>query len=239
MQSIPSRQCFPPTMGRGSAWGQTPCTGSESWFLVPKQHRALLQRRLTSLLHYPVRDPSCYGNCLLFILFLLPLIYPLSRHSSFHHRLITLSFPSSLPPPLPPGMNAMSMVGALSNYTASLSSNTTLLRDGQTLSVAVPSGLSVSAGTILGLNKKNQRKERKKRVIDTANGLMFLKKAKKVLVPGPTPGGKKMGRPNPRGGNGSSSDSDDEDGVMELLGESRTRKPCSSSSSVVAMKQKQ
>jgi hypothetical protein len=85
-------------------------------------------------------------------------------------------------------MNAMSMVGALSNYTASLSSNTTLLRDGQTLSVAVPSGLSVSAGTILGLNKKNQRKERKKRVIDTANGLMFLaKKAKKVLVPGPVP----------------------------------------------------
>jgi hypothetical protein len=137
-------------------------------------------------------------------------------------------------------MNAISMVGALSNYTASLSSNTTLLRDGQTLSVAVPSGLSVSAGTILGLNKKIQRKERKKRVIDTANGLMFLaKKAKKVLVPGPAPGGKKMGRPNPRGGNGSSSDSDDEDGVMELLGESRTRKPCASSSSVVPMKQKQ
>jgi hypothetical protein len=131
-------------------------------------------------------------------------------------------------------MNAISMVGALSNYTASLSSNTTLLRDGQTLSVAVPSGLSVSAGTILGLNKKIQR------VIDTANGLMFLaKKAKKVLVPGPAPGGKKMGRPNPRGGNGSSSDSDDEDGVMELLGESRTRKPCASSSSVVPMKQKQ
>ena len=135
----------------------------------------------------------------------------------------------------------MSMVGALSNYTASLSSNTTLLRDGQTLSSAIPSGLSVSAGTILGLTKKVRKKDRKKKTVDVNNGSVFAQKKTKRPVPTIS----SMGRTKMSvsrlilRGEGTTSDSDDEDGVMELLGESRTRKPVSftsnSSSSSTSM----
>jgi hypothetical protein len=119
----------------------------------------------------------------------------------------------------------MSMVGALSNYTASLSSNTTLLRDGQTLSVAVPSGLSVSAGNILGLSKKTLKKEKKRKMNQISSASVFLeKKAKRPPLSASVLLTKRPVHINPRGGN-CSSDSDDEDGVMELLGESRTRKP--------------
>ena len=147
----------------------------------------------------------------------------------------------------------MSMVGALSNYTASLSSNTTLLRDGQTLSGTVPSGLSVSAGSILGLVKRLQKRDRKRKILDTANGSNNLgQRMKKNNVStshlntiNNIPNSKKdkdndKEKERKQMNNGSSSlnnndygdsDSDDEDGVMELLGESRTRKPVSSSSS--------
>lgn len=119
----------------------------------------------------------------------------------------------------------MSMVGALSNYTASLSSNTTLLRDGQTLSVAVPSGLSVSAGNILGLSRKTLKKEKKRKMSQNSSTSVFLeKKAKRPPLSASVLLSKRPVHINPRGGN-CSSDSDDEDGVMELLGESRTRKP--------------
>ena len=123
-------------------------------------------------------------------------------------------------------MNTMSMVGALSNYTASLSSNTTLLRDGQTLSGALPSGLSVSAGSILGLNKKVLKRDRKRK-LETATGLMHLGAKKKGVA---VNGQKKMksGAGSGLDPNQNDSDSDDEDGVMELLGEIRTRKPSSS-----------
>ena len=128
----------------------------------------------------------------------------------------------------------MSMIGALSNYTASLSSNTTLLRDGQTLSSAIPSGLSVSAGTILGLSKKVRKKERKKKTVDVNNGqLIAQKKTKRPAVSSISNLGRSkmnISRLMSRG-EGTTSDSDDEDGVMELLGESRTRKPASTSSS--------
>ena len=136
----------------------------------------------------------------------------------------------------------MSMVGALSNYTASLSSNTTLLRDGQTLSSAIPSGLSVSAGTILGLTKKVRKKDRKKKTVDVNNGSVFAqKKTKRPVVSTISSMGRSkmsVSRLMLRG-EGTTSDSDDEDGVMELLGESRTRKPVSftsnSSSSSTSM----
>ena len=138
----------------------------------------------------------------------------------------------------------MSMVGALSNYTASLSSNTTLLRDGQTLSGAVPSGLSVSAGSILGLVKRLQKRDRKRKILDTASGLICLgQKGKKnntntsqINTLSKVQNNKKEKRQiNPgnivnQNGIDDDSDSDDEDGVMELLGESRTRKPASATS---------
>ena len=141
-------------------------------------------------------------------------------------------------------MNAMSIVGALSNYTASLSSNTTLLRDGQTLSGAVPSGLSVSAGSILGLHKKLQKRDRKRKINDTNNGLMFLnqkmRKNMNPIVLGAIVSKKMRGLPGSGLDlHGQESDSDDEDGVMELLGESRTRKPAvPSSSTAVPVKPK-
>lgn len=122
----------------------------------------------------------------------------------------------------------MSMVGTLSSYTASLSSNTTLLRDGQTLSVAVPSGLSVSAGNILGLSRKTLKKDKKRKInyMSASTQAYLEKRAKRPPVSGNVLLTKRPVHINPRGGN-CSSDSDDEDGVMELLGESRTRKPSS------------
>jgi hypothetical protein len=128
----------------------------------------------------------------------------------------------------------MSMVGALSNYTASLSSNTTLLRDGQTLSVAVPSGLSVSAGNILGLSRKSLKKGKKRKMNQISSASVFLeKKAKRPPLSASVLLTKRPVHINPRGGN-CSSDSDDEDGVMELLGESRTRKPSTTFSTTPA-----